>query len=931
MAIDIRAQIACSLGPLISGSVSDDYVQGSGLIRCRGNVEISGVITPPVGTFVNIAYRRGGTTTYLERSLRVLSFFADPFRRITKVELGCKLTYLQELKEEIRWVGGDDPQNTGLTEEDSKKITLPIFASSVADYCKGRLGIAGGPGLTSRFTIERFDYSPGYVQVLSDLYQSEGYVAYLNRSEVLQWFSLDVAGGTGPVVTREQLIDVGSVGAGPVPWDAVTVLYSAYKSKFPEGQPIPDLSDAAALEQNTDPDPPRDASGNILDASGNPIDPSGADPNDPVDPAAPTDNIAASGGRQPTASWGLSRTSQESEVPIPYTVPGTSTQATAVFTNLQTSETITTYREIRARNGEVVNVVNGRKTTKGSAASAELGELVTASLSAGFGFNDTTILETTTESFVYDSDGNPVLEVTERRGTGAHVIGAVGLPMVFEGPSGTSLVQPNYGGSFLLERQEVETIRLGAAVQTTTRVYGPWYRTLSGQQSIAGSRESFTSPAAVADFVNAAAKGEYLLSVVVQSSTTAYRGQRGPSAVNLPAAKAAADSGDPDNDYRTSERVGIEAFSDPSGGFYDPSGGAFPDPSGGFDPSGVLIDPSGVTAPASSTTVELPYADDDVFVKVGDTYQVQRGNAEAQARKIARIQRRLAEGSRFGMSIQAAAGVLPSAPFGPFIVKASGISAMYRANGSGWTFDANGIVHSTDALFYGGIGTDGSGGSIWFPVAPGITTLPAAPAVVNGEMTVASTIPTRTERVNLEATTRAAMVVVSYGYPLQRPIIEVSARVRVGAGLVELVALPVATLSIEALAPAVSVVVKPPTTSLAVQALVPAVTVNVPVPTAELNLEPVAPVVTAVVDMKVPTTTLVLEPVAPAVGVGPLLPTIELMLEGVPPAVIGASVVMMPTVELVLEGVPPAVEAVAPGGNLGVGLFPIDPLFLFPD
>ena len=87
MAIDVRATVTCSLGTLISGSLSDSYVQGSGLVKCTGSVELSGVVTPAIGTVVTFSFTRGGTTTNVPRRLRVLSSFADPFRRIENVPI----------------------------------------------------------------------------------------------------------------------------------------------------------------------------------------------------------------------------------------------------------------------------------------------------------------------------------------------------------------------------------------------------------------------------------------------------------------------------------------------------------------------------------------------------------------------------------------------------------------------------------------------------------------------------------------------------------------------------------------------------------------------------------------------------------------------------------------------------------------------------
>ena len=97
-AVDIRAQTFCSLGTIISGNLADTYAQGSGLITTRGSVELSGIYNPPVGTRVEFGYAKGGFVARLPRTVRVLSSFADPFRRKTTVQLGCLLTFLENRK-----------------------------------------------------------------------------------------------------------------------------------------------------------------------------------------------------------------------------------------------------------------------------------------------------------------------------------------------------------------------------------------------------------------------------------------------------------------------------------------------------------------------------------------------------------------------------------------------------------------------------------------------------------------------------------------------------------------------------------------------------------------------------------------------------------------------------------------------------------------
>lgn len=236
MAIDIRASISCNLGDIVQANVSDSTVQEAGLIKTTGVCEVLGISTPAIGTAVTFTYTTAsGVTRTLPRSLFVLSSFANPYRRTTEIQLGCALTYREDLREPVKWDALDDPENSDYTEEDQQIITVPIRASSVMNYCLEKLGITATQSpLTNKFSIAEFDYSAGYVQVLNDLLVSESYCGFLNGGGELEVFSLDVKGGTGPVIGIEKLIDVGGVSAGKLPGEAVTVSYSTLKLKQPD-------------------------------------------------------------------------------------------------------------------------------------------------------------------------------------------------------------------------------------------------------------------------------------------------------------------------------------------------------------------------------------------------------------------------------------------------------------------------------------------------------------------------------------------------------------------------------------------------------------------------------------------------------------------------------------------------------------------------
>lgn len=369
MAIDIRAVVTCSLGPLISASLNDDYIQQTGLIKTRGSCEIKGIITPAPGTAVTFQYTKGGITRRVPKVLRVLSCFADPFRRTTKVELGCKLTYLQDLVDRIDWKAMDDPENAGMTEDDSKIVTLPIRASSVMNKCLSELGItASSNPLTNQFSIGKFDFSSGYVNILSDLLVSESHCGYLDQNEVLQVFQLDADGGSGPLLSDSKIIDIGPIGMGQLPGDSVIVRYSSLKLLEP------DTTDGA---EDQDPD--------------------------------------SDGSKE--RRWELSRA-----IAGPNSYP----LHTSVYTGVEVSETTTEYQTI----GDDDYPVTRTTTLTGSAAKVG-GSIATAYLQNGIGFNAATVtLQQSIERRSYNNVGAlQQVETTVYR-QALEVFGALNLPFV---------------------------------------------------------------------------------------------------------------------------------------------------------------------------------------------------------------------------------------------------------------------------------------------------------------------------------------------------------------------------------------------------------------------------------------------------------------------------------------------------------------------
>ena len=138
------------------------------------------------------------------------------------------------------------------------------------------------------------------------------------------------------------------------------------------------------------------------------------------------------------------------------------------------------------------------------------------------------------------------------------------------------------------------------------------------------------------------------------------------------------DDADPNNGYRTESTAGLELA---------------------------------LGSPLAKRRIEfsMPYAPDDYFFKTGTgenkKFGAIKSDAAAKARKYGRVQNNLLLGNRYGMNLQTSIGRMPTGPLSPIVICADGYCALYRVNGTAWTADPNGIIVSTDALFWGGVGT----------------------------------------------------------------------------------------------------------------------------------------------------------------------------------------------------------------------------------
>lgn len=665
MTVDIRAKVICDLGEVISGGWSDDHVQGTGLIRTRGEVVIKGLISPTLGQQVQLAYVQNGYASRFPRALRVLGAFADPFRRQTTVQLGCAITLRENLAPQTddertadTW---DDPANNFIICSAFEDATISISAAYVASVCADKLGINYGSFnfLTNWYTVEQFDLTPGYAQVLGDLLVSESYVGFLDASETLQVRSLLDFTGTYTVIQQDRVIDIGPINSGEIPADTVTTRYTYNRFTVPE---------------------PLDEDGRLVRDWEKDV---------TVGPAVQVQINA------PGANY--------SRVVVPETI------------------VVTTY--------DAFNRVTRRTETEISHTCITNPSYIQDFLGPGLEFNDLPDEKITETVFNYkrpaqqladpsepvppgscrilygdlsfydpEVDNDIVSQVTTVYQSPMAVAGALPIDAYHE--ESDWRYDPEVTATVVTDVQEItyDKDESSGITKTTTVTFQAQALLQAGQQIVV--QELFPAPSSLDELLKSVLNSYRLihLGTVVSTRTDREYGiQRRPSRSELNNAATVKASLEP-----TSEVEFIY----------------------------------GTETSENITSYSMPYAPDDRigYNEITNTYElVSESDAEVKARNYGRAQNGLAYGHRNGFSIQLSAPETPPYPLDRLRIDAAEYGAGYVCNGTSWSFDSNGIVCNTDALFVGGIGTTDTGGSLWFPVQPGITLLGPAPEVYENE------------------------------------------------------------------------------------------------------------------------------------------------------------------------------------------------------
>jgi hypothetical protein len=273
--LDSRHWAWCSLGPLAEerSAIADSHVQGSGICKTTGTLNLRGIYRPAAGSEVSLAYSDGQRwIARLPRRLRVLSSFADPLRGITTASVGCSLAYFEDRKPAVENITSEQA-NPGLSDLERRIATQSITASFVVGQILGTLGLtaAGSIPFTTSRVVDEWDLSAGYVEELGRIAQSEGYFAWINEAGQVEFISKDQGIGVGPMITQAEIIDLSPQTTGDLPAESVYARYQRLQLVAPDANADADTVSRRNWESEVSIGGSTEVLHTYTDASGNQI------------------------------------------------------------------------------------------------------------------------------------------------------------------------------------------------------------------------------------------------------------------------------------------------------------------------------------------------------------------------------------------------------------------------------------------------------------------------------------------------------------------------------------------------------------------------------------------------------------------------------------------------------------------------------------
>jgi hypothetical protein len=720
MVLDARAQVLCNLGPVISGSLSDDHAQGNGVITTTGELVLAGLITARPGDEVQLGYITPDQTQvarFPRSRLRVLKAFANPLTRQTTVQVGDELAYKKSRKGGVVQSGLLDVVNGR-----APGTGLSIRMAEATQLAADRLGLqATLPTLSTRKTASSIDMGQGYVQFLSDAMVSEGRIAYQQQDGTIISIELQPANLEGPSILISDLIDIAPTEGGEDPAPVASGV--GQSEALVQTNDLPLEVPQLVAPENAVADPVNPAVGVAEKIPETLTVPTRPEALPITTPEAPTAEDPGAEGHKLNlgSSWTNSKTETSTTlrisnsngglIPLQITETNITAEETAGPDNRvlkRYSKTITGLAKVNQQFVEDLyrttgNIQGGAYTTAKEEqyeyeeiapeglSEAEKTQLADEIRNAAYAANPEEL-----KFLVYNPKFRLKAKTEATMISSAEAAGRLGVKD-YNRTNGLP------GGSGFSEYITTEYLYSGNLTKEIRRIFRAYGLTQSGQQAISKALQKASAPVDLGPFV-----GRFFDLVLDDVQVIIRTADEVESGIQAAPQKVA------QNVEKTPKPVQknvVQEFKAPT----------LPE----------------AELPEAEKYV-VPFLPDDVVDE--DTGAIVPAVPEEQAEEYAKTQNALRIGHKDGLQVTAPLGVLPNQPLAVFHLRNADVMATYRVNGTSWAFDATSCLVSTDALYVGAAGGDVNG-ERWMPLPPGASQLPTMPATSdNGAQPLANAV-----------------------------------------------------------------------------------------------------------------------------------------------------------------------------------------------
>jgi hypothetical protein len=569
----------------------------------------------------------------------------------------------------------------------------PTSAKYIATRICQALGITHDAiPLTNTFYRDEFQISGPYLNTLSDLLISENYVGYMDATERLVFINLNERGGSGPVLDEDRVVDISPINVGEPDADVVYSIVSTKRIKLDVSVDASSSGSGGGGGSGTGETPEQ-----ILERNNIPVVPETvAAITSSGDTGDATETTYTYGYR---SSYWLSGYTREPEqtMNFRYQEDKNSPVITATITYTPSSRWVARYSpdgEPLERHEDKQGVW-GTYSTEAYYSSRMDGDTETTSeivyryapgaeIVLACGFPDSVIPPLPRDILAY-SPGTTLIDKTitttvatpqETITTESRVVASVFTSI------GAANIQ-QYINSFFNPKtgKLMSSVPIASIVQDAKALHFDGTRVTYGQKN---PQQSIRNRSSVAQ--NTGATPVSSASIGLASLTDREREDLVNRELEAP------QSGDPDSVLRSNNSGGVGSVVDSRNGYvYNV-----------VDVPEILYTKN--TAGGVMLEYTPPFLPDDKVSSVGNRYTVSPSDAVEKAKAFASRQNALRYGYRNGQAVVFPVEYTPTRPFSPVYLRFGGIAGQYRTDRLSIAFDSTGILVSTDAIFWGGVG-----------------------------------------------------------------------------------------------------------------------------------------------------------------------------------------------------------------------------------